>query len=1037
MHDSANTEILDVVPGPSQSIDQGTNDTANERPISHCQALWAKMLAEKRLLLVRAGVTNILDFHDVSAMQSGVESLQSKTRKSRVTRTLLQLDHVVERLKLFVGVISTFIQSDPTYSALIWGGLLVCLECFSSSNRALKAISNHFNKMATAMPRFEIYMELYPKNEGLERVLLGIYGSFVDTCILSIKIFQRKSWWRPAASILSSVSHKFEDTCTAIKHYTEEFEREARLVHDIAVANHHQQFTLHQRLIEEALLPVTISARSRDSLFSVPFPQNPGFVGQENELDTLLANLTHGSQLQKSCVIQGIGGVGKTHLALEFCYRSREQFPFILWVAAQNDVSLSASYTKIATLLSLQDEEKRSSSLVIDTTRRWLYTGWLLIFDNVDSNDSVLNEFWPPCQHGSIILTSQRADLAWRTRSSFLRLEPLSESYGSELLLRNYSNHSDDFDPKLAKEISKESFVSLEDTLEMLRRARGPSEWHFPAEVAFQYERPIQLVFQLSFDRLPEAAKQVISIMSMFSPTDIPESLIKAKPRTGGDDTQAKNANYKIWFATTIRQSLCSRHLTDIRQRHGNSEWVYSMHRSVQLSILDMLNDEMRQHAFNEGVKILQSQLPKPSTIMVPKLTGFDRFDKYIPHVISIHDAFVKYRSQLIPTVSFAEMLCSAAAYLYEVGLASLCLKVATTGEAVCQRLAEIAVEGETGPCAPTATSTPILIFDTNYLPMSQSLTTLAGNISAYGAGVLWTTGGIVNRKQGHNMTWRVLKLREKHIKSTDENRRDIDCQHLLSNAYNDWALQLINEGRYSEAKFYSDRSLEMKLQLLHGNDNQFQFFISKILLAHVLASAGHSQGAISTAEEAIAHIESEKGRDDPFTLCYQFYVAHIWAIVGNHPKALELLKTSLNARIRLFGETNHNSLNGHLAVAICLYRLRKYAEARAYLDRCLERAEAVRWGREHILRAEYLQSLIMQCMGDRDADWKSQENAALNERNALLREHATGKWAAPASDVEEMVYFDHLVNFHAGRTSAVDFFIDEGVNSRRATSRT
>ncbi|KAM5368717.1 hypothetical protein ACJZ2D_009383 [Fusarium nematophilum] len=897
---------LSVSPQLPIKSDGMTNVLAE--PDSRYRVLWAEAIAERRLELVKAGVHNILNIHDFAA---------------------------------------------------IWGGLLVCLECFSQSNQALKAIEEHFGRMARAMPRFEAYMQLYSTHERLSDALLRIYRSYLDACIQAVKFLRQKSWWRPVGSVLSSVVQKFEDACKSITESAGEFEHEARFAHDKEAALHRSESQAHwensarhQKLVEQALPLVSSHREQKEALVSVPFPRNPHFLGRDKELQQLEAALTGEAHLQKSCVVFGIGGVGKTNLALEFCYQNQDHFPFIFWISAENEAALSTAFAKLATELDLPDAEKGPSPLSTDRMRRWLreHTSWLLVFDNADSDEPAFNKFWPPCDHGSILVTSQNCNWAERTPSIF-RLEPFDEDLGSKLLLQHYQNHGETPDMELARSISKEvdnlplllvglggslsqNYLSLKETLETLKREAAPLRRLLSNKTPVQYERPVQFVFQLSFSRLPQAARQVIGIMAMLSPNDIPESMIMAKDGAEvGEDTDTM-------FAKNVRRNLCSRNLVNMR-REGTLP-TYSMHRSVQRFVVEELSDEERQRAFNEAVQILCSRLPRPSTIMVPHLTGFDLFAKYLPHVLSIHSVF-------------------------------------------------------------------------------DSLGTLAGNISAYGAGVIWCTGGLINRQQGNDMTWRVLQLREEHIKISSQDPHHLDYENLLSNGYNDWALQLINEGRYSEAKGFSEKSLKMKYRLLDKDKDQFQFFISKILLAVVALSEGDSHQATVMAQDAIAHIEREKGRSDPFTNHYMYHVGNIWSAVGEHGKALGLLKASLEARLRLFGETNHDTLNSHFAVALCLYRLGEYAEARVYLGWCLARAKPARWGREHVLRARYVESLIMQHVEDKGGtDWSMKRRERLEERDKLLRVHAKGRWSKPTSDVEDMVYFDYLINFHAGRTSAV-----------------
>lgn len=72
-------------------------------------------------------------------------------------------------------------------------------------------------------------------------------------------------------------------------------------------------------------------------------------------------------------------------------------------------------------------------------------------------------------------------------------------------------------------------YTALDDILQSLRSSRVATGHIFSDNstnsAAFQYERPINLVFRLALDQLPAAAKTVIKIMSMLSPEDIPESI--------------------------------------------------------------------------------------------------------------------------------------------------------------------------------------------------------------------------------------------------------------------------------------------------------------------------------------------------------------------------------------------------------------------------------------------------------------------------------------------------------------------------------
>jgi len=74
----------------------------------------------------------------------------------------------------------------------------------------------------------------------------------------------------------------------------------------------------------------------RNPDFVVPFPRNPDFVGRTDDLESLHAALrTRESVGIRPTGLTGMGGIGKTQLAVEYVYRHRADYPGgIFWVNA-------------------------------------------------------------------------------------------------------------------------------------------------------------------------------------------------------------------------------------------------------------------------------------------------------------------------------------------------------------------------------------------------------------------------------------------------------------------------------------------------------------------------------------------------------------------------------------------------------------------------------------------------------------------------------------------------------------------------------
>ena len=120
----------------------------------------------------------------------------------------------------------------------------------------------------------------------------------------------------------------------------------------------------------------------------------------------------------------GLGGMGKSQIALEFCYRNENNYRYLFWMDADTEVALQNSFVDVARMLNLPALTIANSANPEDVVPRviqWLQTndGWLLVFDNADDyslgNASdrfrLQNKYFPKTGRG-VILTTTRNDSA-------------------------------------------------------------------------------------------------------------------------------------------------------------------------------------------------------------------------------------------------------------------------------------------------------------------------------------------------------------------------------------------------------------------------------------------------------------------------------------------------------------------------------------------------------------------------------------------------------------------------------------------------
>lgn len=89
-----------------------------------------------------------------------------------------------------------------------------------------------------------------------------------------------------------------------------------------------------------------------------PYHDSNKFVGRQAELSAINEEMSPQNQkCHKLCTILGLGGVGKSKLALQYAKNYERQFYATLWISSQNAISIGQSFTNIALALQLRGAE--------------------------------------------------------------------------------------------------------------------------------------------------------------------------------------------------------------------------------------------------------------------------------------------------------------------------------------------------------------------------------------------------------------------------------------------------------------------------------------------------------------------------------------------------------------------------------------------------------------------------------------------------------------------------------------------------------
>lgn len=214
------------------------------------------------------------------------------------------------------------------------------------------------------------------------------------------------------------------------------------------------QKRLDRALLQPLLkgLPSPVPQSSVSQVWRVPFRRNINFRGRESLLSGL-ADMGSGQTTAVTQAIVGLGGVGKTQLAVEYAYRGREslRYRIIGWIRAEHpetcakDLSDLASELELTCAASGDPPQKVAAELLT-----WLdrHEDWLLIYDNAESPE-VLEPFLPTSGGGHVLITSRHQ--AWGNLAVNLPLDVWSEKEAVSFLLERTGSDDDVEARKLAR----------------------------------------------------------------------------------------------------------------------------------------------------------------------------------------------------------------------------------------------------------------------------------------------------------------------------------------------------------------------------------------------------------------------------------------------------------------------------------------------------------------------------------------------------------------------------------------------------------
>ncbi|MBD2897347.1 FxSxx-COOH system tetratricopeptide repeat protein [Spirillospora sp. NPDC000708] len=235
-------------------------------------------------------------------------------------------------------------------------------------------------------------------------------------------------------------------------------------------------------------------------------PRNKNFTGRTDLLERLRGGLANRVTAVVPHALHGLGGVGKTQMAVEYAYRYRSAYDLVWWIPADQPVLVRSSLASLAQPLGLPSASvsgvEDAANAVLDALRRGEpYTNWLLIFDNADEPEELTETL--PQGPGHVLITSRNH--RWAGVVDAVPIDVFTREESIEFLTR-----------RVPRGISEENADRLAEELGDLPLALEQAG-ALHAETGIQVEQYLQL--------LEEHTSQ---LLSQGKPTEYPVSMTAA-----------------------------------------------------------------------------------------------------------------------------------------------------------------------------------------------------------------------------------------------------------------------------------------------------------------------------------------------------------------------------------------------------------------------------------------------------------------------------------------------------------------------------
>ncbi|WP_229897385.1 FxSxx-COOH system tetratricopeptide repeat protein [Streptomyces finlayi] len=370
--------------------------------------------------------------------------------------------------------------------------------------------------------------------------------------------------------------------------------------------------------------------------------RNRNFTGREDLLARLSQRLTSsvsggtGVTAVLPEALHGMGGVGKSQIAIEYVYRNSRDYQLVWWIPSEQTSLIVQSLIELGEQMGLRVGAERSAvPAVLEALRVGTpYSNWLLVFDNAEDPHEV-RKFFPNDGPGRVMVTSRNSQ--WSNLASSLEVDVFAREESVALIRRRSQQITDEAADRLAESLG-DLPLAVEQAAVWLAETGMPVNQYldlFETKYAEllqtspppDYELPVAAAWNVSLDRLREnhpAALQLLQVCAYFAPEPIDWDLFSAVRGVAAPTALRATLDDPIKLGRAVRE-IGRYALARIDHRKSTIQ----VHRLVQRVLIQQMNEQERAEMRHCAHEILANADPRNPE----RPAEWPSYSSLLPHV--------------------------------------------------------------------------------------------------------------------------------------------------------------------------------------------------------------------------------------------------------------------------------------------------------------------------------------------------------------------------------------------------------------------